>query len=55
MTKLNKTLGQIAYEEDCKRRPYYDVGIKRKAWDELGPIEKWSWEKNPTPREWNKD
>ena len=24
----------------------------RLPWDQLGAIEKWSWEKNPTPRKW---
>jgi hypothetical protein len=46
------TQGQIAYIEDCKRRPHYDNGAPRKAWAQLGAPERWSWERNPTAREW---
>lgn len=47
-----KTRGQIAYEADCKARPAYDDGSRRKAWEHLGSVERLSWERNPTPRTW---
>lgn len=47
-----KTPGQIAYEEDCKRRPTYDDATPRKTWDQLDKVSRWSWERNPTPRNW---
>lgn len=43
---------QQAYEEDCRRRPNYSDGTPRKPWDALGALEQWSWQRNPTPREW---
>lgn len=45
-----KTLGQIAYEQDVSNQPTYHDGSARKTWQELGEIEKYSWERNPTPR-----
>lgn len=42
--------GQQAYELDLAARPYYDDGTPRKAWGSLGPVEKQSWIRNPTPR-----
>lgn len=49
-----KTPGQIAYEEDCRRKPYYRTSTKalRRTWDQLGEHEQRSWERNPTPRDW---
>lgn len=48
----NKTRGQMAYEADCKARPTYDDGSKRKVWGQLGEVERLSWERNPTARTW---
>ena len=47
-----KTRGQTAYEADCAARPAYDDGSKRKVWQQLGAVERDSWERNPTPRTW---
>ena len=47
-----KTAGQIAYEEDCHRRPNYHTGERRREWASLDQWAKTSWERNPTPREW---
>ena len=49
--------GQIAYEEDVRRKPHYHpredgTVVPRLPWAQLGAMEKWSWEKNPTPRSW---
>lgn len=44
------TPGQKAYEEDCRRQPRYEDGTLRKSWSELGEVERWSWNRNPTPR-----
>ena len=54
---MHKSPGQIAYETDCQRKPYYHPRIYgtlilRCSWQELSAIAKWSWEKNPTPRDW---
>jgi hypothetical protein len=54
---MTKTPGQSAYEEDVVRQPRYlprvdGTRLPRRPWDELGAIERWSWEKNPTPRTW---
>lgn len=50
------TPGQIAYIEDCRRKPHYvrmDGTRKlRRTWDQLGEPEKRTWELNPTPRPW---
>lgn len=45
-----KTPGQLAYEADCAARPVYHDGTTRKPWGDLGDVEQWSWERNPTPR-----
>lgn len=56
MTDLTKTQqnrqspGQLAYEADVKARPNYNDGSPRKSWDDLGTVERKSWERNPTPR-----
>lgn len=51
------TPGQAAYEEDCRRKPYYPTNADgtltlRRRWSQLGPAERASWERNPTPRDW---
>lgn len=46
------TPGQLAYEEDVRRSPSYPDGSPRKAWAALGDVERWSWERCPTPREY---
>jgi hypothetical protein len=46
----NKTPGQLAYEEDCRRAPWYDDGTLRVKWAQLDPMARESWERNPTPR-----
>ena len=43
--------GRLAYEEDCRRHPRYHDGSPRRAWDDLSEHARWSWERNPTPRE----
>jgi hypothetical protein len=53
-----KTPGQIAYEEDVRRRPKHDDGTDRPTWEKLGAeycastghVIRNSWERNPTPR-----
>lgn len=49
------TAGQLAYEEDCRRMPHYGNAAKtpRAAWHELRDYARGSWERNPTPRDWN--
>lgn len=47
-----RSAGRAAYETDCARRPAYDDGAARKTWDQLGDVERGSWERNPTPRVW---
>lgn len=55
---MMKTPGQLAYEEDVRRHPNYDDGSPRHGWEELpysaSTVEAihWSWERNPTPRNW---
>jgi hypothetical protein len=49
----NQTPGEIAYNEDVRRRPAYDKGAPRPAWATLETYAKQSWERQPTPREWN--
>lgn len=46
-----RTPGQLAYEADCAVRPNYHTGEPRKSWADLGAVERWSWERNPTRRE----
>lgn len=41
-----------AYTEDCRRKPYYHTGQRRPKWDDLPDFAKWSWQRNPTPRDW---
>lgn len=44
------TPGEAAYIEDVRRCPNYHDGQPRKAWSQLAPLARASWEKNPTPR-----
>lgn len=44
------TKGQIAYEVECAARPVQQDGTARRTWQQLGEAERWSWERNPTPR-----
>lgn len=46
------TPGQAAYEEDCARRPTYPDGAVRRTWCQLSDVVRWSWERQPTPREY---
>jgi hypothetical protein len=48
----NQTPGEIAYNEDVRRRPTYDKGAPRPTWAQLDYHAKVSWARNPTPREW---
>ena len=47
------TPGEAAYREDLRRRPYYDDKTLRRSWAQLDDYTKQSWERNPTPREYN--
>ena len=48
------TPGEAAYIEDLRRQPIYPhTGERRPAWAQLDAWVKQSWERNPTPREWN--
>lgn len=48
-----KTPGQVAYEEDVRRKPNYPGGPSRRVtWDQLDYSAKLSWERDPTPREY---
>jgi hypothetical protein len=46
---------KAAYAEDVRRHPNYDNGKPRCSWDALCDIAKWSWQRNPTPRDWHKE
>lgn len=46
--------GRAAYQEDVRRQPTYNDGSARVTWGELGPIERDSWMRNPTPRDWSR-
>jgi len=35
--------GKEAYERDLERRPFYHDGTKRRSWDALSEIARWSW------------
>jgi hypothetical protein len=48
-----KTAGQLAYEEDVRRCPTYHDGTPRLRWDQLVELTRWSWEIEPTPRDYN--
>lgn len=47
---IEKTPGQIAYEEDLYKRPTYADGSPRKSWKNMDEISRSSWERNPKPR-----
>lgn len=44
--------GRNAYILDCHRKPTYPDGTPRNTWEQLGEIERQSWIKNPTPRDY---
>lgn len=51
MSRPEKTHGQLAYERDLADMPNYPhSGLPRRTWAELSPIERDSWERNPTSR-----
>lgn len=35
--------GKAEYALDLLRRPLYHDGAPRKTWEQLGPVEQWSW------------
>lgn len=41
-----KSSGQLAYEADCRARPHYHDGTKRRSWHELGMAVQRNWEGN---------
>ena len=41
-----KTVGEARYVYDCLQRPLYHNREKRKTWEDLGEVEKWSWERS---------
>lgn len=44
--RANPTLrGQRAYEASIAAAPLYHDGTPRKAWGQLGDVERWSWER----------
>lgn len=47
-----KSPGHIAYEADLAAQPVYHDGGKRKTWEQLAELERLSWERNPTPRQY---
>lgn len=40
-----KSQGQLDYEIDVKRVPFYEDGTPRKTWEQLSDIARYSWEK----------
>ncbi len=50
--QIHKTPGQLAYEEDVRRKPLHHDGTHRPRWDQLDEVCKWSWDRKPIPREW---
>lgn len=46
-----KSAAQLAYEADVAQRPLYHDGSPRVGWDRLDAVARWSWERNPTPRD----
>lgn len=44
---MNKTRGQQAYEQSCAIVPFYPDGERRKAWEQLTPEGRSSWEADP--------
>jgi hypothetical protein len=47
------TPGHAAYLEDCVRKPTYHTGEPRPTWQSLDEWARWSWEREPTPRQWS--
>jgi hypothetical protein len=49
--RANKLLkGKEAYEASLHACPFYmGSHIKRRPWDDLTPVEQWSWTKDPYP------
>lgn len=41
---MEKTQGQLDYEENVRKYPLYHDGTPRPAWDELHEIARQSWE-----------
>jgi hypothetical protein len=41
-----KTVGEARYVYDCLQRPCYHNREKRKTWEDLGEVERWSWERS---------
>ncbi|GLR55162.1 hypothetical protein KYK30_31920 [Shinella yambaruensis] len=37
--------GRVAYEASIAAAPLYHDGTPRKPWDQLGDVERWSWER----------
>lgn len=42
---------KAVYEEDVRRWPNYDNGEPRKTWEQLSEISRWSWIRDPRPRD----
>lgn len=49
------TPGQLAYEADVAECPTYHDGAPRKTWAQLDTVLRETWERNPTPRGWNRN
>ncbi len=47
----DKSPGQLAFEEDCRRLPRYHDGTPRRTWKQLCDYEQDTWHRNPTPRD----
>lgn len=47
---MQKSPGQIAFENDVAMMPTYDDGSARHKWSEIGDMARLSWERNPSPR-----
>ena len=43
--RIGSLRGREAYEASVRVCPRYDDGSERKAWEALGEVEKWSWER----------
>jgi len=52
MNRNPVTPGHAAYLEDCARKPTYETGEPRRSWESLEDWARWSWEREPTPRQW---
>lgn len=42
-------LGRELYEADVAAQPAYGDGTARKTWEQLGAVERWSWERPQAP------